>query len=194
VPACAMTPDEIVADLKKLPLHSIDEARAAAPEDSGFYAWWCRIDALPNGVPTVPHPDTDHSLLYIGIAPNSATSHGNLRKRLKQHSKGAIGSSTFRRGLTALLWEVEGWQPIWATTRPGLENVHLDALSTWQKKFLQVQWCEVEEPWTTEPMVVAALRPPTNIDHNDHHEFRPTMSAARRCFRQAAESIRDLEV
>jgi hypothetical protein len=100
-----MPPDPIVAALMKQPMHSVEDARAEAPLYSGFYAWCCNGDELPRGVPLVQHPEACLGLLCIGIAPDKAGSESNLRKRLRQHTKGAIGSSTFRFGLAALLFE-----------------------------------------------------------------------------------------
>jgi hypothetical protein len=188
-----MNAGQIAEALAVLPLPSVAEARSDCPTSPGFYAWWCDVSFLPRGVPEVKHPETGDCLLYVGIAPNSATSSGNLSKRLRQHTKGAIGSSTFRRGLAALLWEGEGWQPIWASTRPGLESKDLAALSEWQAGHLKVRWCEIAEPWTVEAAVIAAMQPPMNLDHNQHHEFHSTMSAARANFKGAAERLRDIE-
>jgi hypothetical protein len=88
--------DLIVTAPMKVPTHSVEEARAAAPEEPGFYAWWCDEDELPHGVPLVRHPELPLGLLYVGVAPDKDGSKSNLRKRLRQHTKGAIGSSTFR--------------------------------------------------------------------------------------------------
>jgi hypothetical protein len=41
----------------------------------------------------------------------------NLRKRLANHHRAVIGSSTFRLDLAAFLWQSEGWRPAW-TDRP----------------------------------------------------------------------------
>ena len=175
-----MVPDQTVAELMKLPMHSVDEAREYAPTDPGFYAWWCDVDNLPHSVPVVRHPENGTSLLYVGIAPDKVGSDGNLRKRLRQHTKGAIGSSTFRLGLAALLWEDEGWQPIWPATKVALENDGLAGLSAWQAKHLYVQWCEVEEPWKIEAAVIDALHPPMNRQHNEGAARNALRGAARR--------------
>jgi hypothetical protein len=186
-----VTPDRIVSELMKLPMYAVDEAREDAPTSPGFYAWWCDEDALPQSVPVVRHPENGTSLLYVGIAPDRAASDGNLRKRLKQHTKGAIGSSTFRLGLSSLLWEDEGWQPIWPATKVALENVGLADLSAWQAKHLQTQWSEIEEPWIFEAAVIATLHPPMNRQHNEAHAFYPVMGAARNELRDAARRHRD---
>lgn len=186
-----MTVDLIVTGLLKVPVHSVEEARTAAPEERGFYAWWCDEDALPHSVPLVRHPELPLGLLYVGIAPDKAGSAGNLAKRLRQHTKGAIGSSTFRLGLASLLWEDEGWQPIWPATKVALENRDLAALTDWQAKNLGVQWAEVDEPWSVEAEVIDCLGPPMNRAHNERHEFYPAMGAARNALRDAARKHRE---
>src|ERR1700736_1301980 len=86
---------------------------AGLPERHGFYAWWLVPGSLP-GVPSHPHPrdDVDLDLLYVGIAPNSATSKQTLRSRvLKNHLGGNTGSSTFRFSLAAILMDSENFRP-----------------------------------------------------------------------------------
>ena len=189
-----MNARQIVDGLTSMSFHTANEARTDSPEVAGFYAWWCDIGRLPSGVPQLNHPETADSLLYVGIAPESAQSNSNLRKRLRQHTSGAIGSSTLRRGLTALLWEVEGWQPIWASTRPGLEHQDLESLNAWQRENLRVQWVVVDDPWKLEREVIAEMRPPMNLAHNQTHEFHLAMSTARATFKQAAERHREIDM
>jgi hypothetical protein len=186
-----MTVERVVAELRSAPQRSVKEARSLAPAEPGFYSWWADPISLPAEVPRDLHPETGRALLYLGIAPASATSQGALSKRLRIHTSGAIGSSTLRRGLAALLYEVFGWRPIWASTRPGLGNRDLAALSEWQSENLAVQWCVCEEPWTIEPAVIGAMKPPMNLDHNRGHDFYETMSKRRSAFRRAAGRHRD---
>lgn len=183
--------DRLVAGLRATPQHSVEEARSEAPAEPGFYAWWAEPICLPPDMPRDLHPETGRALLYVGIAPASAASAGNLARRLRIHTKGAIGSSTLRRGLTALLYEDFGWRPIWASTRPGLESRDLAALSRWQSQNLAVQWCICDQPWMLEATVIGVMRPPMNLDHNRGHAFNETMSARRLAFRRAAERQRD---
>ena len=186
-----MTVERVVAELRSAPQRSVEEARSLVPAEPGFYSWWAEPTSLPAEVPQDLHPETGRALLYVGIAPASAISKGNLARRLRIHTKGAIGSSTLRRGLAALLYEDCGWRPIWASTRPGLENRDLAALSKWQSENLAVQWCVCEETWVIEPAVIAAMKPPMNLDHNRGHDFYGTMSRRRRAFRRAAEHYRN---
>lgn len=182
---------EVVTVLRETPQHSVEVARSEAPTAPGFYAWWAEPGALPPELPRDLHPETGLALLYVGIAPASPTSRSDLSRRLRVHTRGAIGGSTLRRGLAALLYEDFGWRPVWASTRPGLENRNLAALTAWQAENLAVRWSICEEPWKIEPAVIAAMRPPMNLHHNEGHPFRPTMSERRRRFQQAAQLQRD---
>jgi GIY-YIG catalytic domain-containing protein len=180
-------PEQIIAGLLRLPLRSIEEARVSAPATSGFYAWWCERGAVPGGASAPPHPSEPCSLLYVGIAPNTAASGSNLRKRLRQHTGANIGSSTFRLGLAALLYESEGWSPVW-TDRPVLTIEDRAALGAWQLEHLRVQWYEVEEPWMREAEVIERMRPPMNREHNERHPFYTSMGVARNNLRRAARA------
>ena len=140
--------------------------------------------ALP-GVPGTPHPTAPLELLYVGIAPRDGASRSNLRKRLANHHRSAIGSSTFRLDLAAFLWEQRGWLPYW-TDRPKLALDDIADLATWQRQHLLVQWREVPEPWLLEPGVVRKMRPPLNRDQNTTHPFYGEVGAARDRLRSTA--------
>jgi hypothetical protein len=182
---------DVVTALREAPQYPVDEALATAPPEPGIYAWWASPDALPREIPVELHQETGLALLYVGTSPDSAGSQGDLSKRIRVHSKRAIGSSTLRRGLAALLYQDFGWRPIWASTRPALESVDLAALAAWQAEHMAVRWCVVQEPWAIEQAVIAAMRPPMNLEHNAAHPFHATMSARRRTFAQAARRQRD---
>jgi hypothetical protein len=140
---------------------------------------------MPAKMPAPPHPIEPYRLLYVGVAPNAARSSSNLLKRLRQHTAANIGSSTFRLGLTALLFEREGWTPFF-TDRPTLNDADRAALGCWQHEHLRVQWCEVEKPWTSEAAVIAAMEPPMNRSHNERHPFYTSMGVARNALRRSA--------
>lgn len=180
-----MSVTAIVARLSALPLRSFDDLAIQSlrlpPTEHGFYAWWQTPGAVP-GITATPHPEADVELLYVGIAPGKAGSASHLRKRLAKHHRGAIGSSTVRFSLTALLWEREGWQTSMAS-RPVLSKPDDDALQRWQRRHLSVQWVSVELPWLIEPAVIAAMRPPLNRDHNEKHPCYSTVGAARAALR-----------
>lgn len=108
--------DVIVEALGLIPMRGYDDlaprSAQGPPKASGFYAWWQTPAALP-AVPGEPHPseDLDLELLYVGVAPRDARSKSDLRKRLANHHRAAVGSSTFRLDLAAFLWEPMGWTP-----------------------------------------------------------------------------------
>lgn len=182
---------EIVRALQTLPMRSYDElaprSSTAPPTKQGFYAWWQTPGALP-GVPGTAHPSAKLELLYVGIAPKDAGSRSNLRQRLANHHRAAIGSSTFRLDLTAFLWEAYGWQPCW-TDRPKLSDENLAELAEWQRQHLFVQWLRVSDPWLFEPHVVSAMQPPLNRDHNAAHPFYREVGRARDRLRATARTL-----
>lgn len=181
----------IVGELRRAPLASVDEAKSAAgaPRAPGFYAWWIAPGAIA-GVPDVPHPSKPLGLLYVGIAPRSAASSTDLRRRLcGQHIGGNLGSSTFRFGLASLLWEPKGWTPRGSGSgRPVLDAADNRALSAWQRENLRVGWAIVPEPWRFEEEVIGRMSPPMNRERNARRPFYATMGEARRRLRAAARS------
>jgi len=160
-------------------------------EGPGFYAWWLVPGSLP-AVPSQPHPrdGTRLDLLYVGIAPNTPTSRQTVRSRvLNNHLGGNTGSSTFRYSLAALLMDAQDFQPIRRGAKYVLTQDHNRRLSEWQQTHLSLTWCEYAEPWTVEGAVIATMEPPMNLAENASHPFHPTMSAARRRFREAARDL-----
>jgi hypothetical protein len=162
------------------------------PATAGFYAWWRTPPGAIPGLPDPAQPIADLQLLYVGIAPRDAGSQTTLASRLRhQHIGGNIGSSTFRFGLAALLWEHEGWQPhVSAAGKYRLTREHNAALSAWQRAHLRLSWAEVPEPWRFEADVIVDLRPPMNREHNQSHPFYNSVGNARDRLRAAAVPIR----
>jgi hypothetical protein len=163
------------------------ETEGGIPALPGLYAWWVKAGALPV-VPPMPHPSAPGwNLLYIGIAPRNDLSPTTIRSRvLTQHLGGSTGSSTFRLSLAALLIDTLAFHPVRRKNDfvlPRAENVKL---SEWQREHLRLTWVAQPAPWTIEPLVIAALNPPLNLDHNSAHPFHRTMTAARARFRAAA--------
>ncbi len=183
-----MVADEVIAELSAPPFGRYDDLAARSPAPPpvthGLYAWWQVSGALP-GVPGVAHLTEPVELLYVGTAPRDAKSKSHLRKRLGNHHRAAIGSSTFRFDLTAFLWEREGWQPCW-TDRPELPESDVTALADWQRRHLHVRWVECVAPWGLERDVVHAMRPPLNRDHNQCHPFYRAVGNAREVLRDTA--------
>jgi GIY-YIG catalytic domain-containing protein len=182
-----MASDEIAAGLRRTPLLSIPEMRAALDADRsahGIYAWWLvNADALPE-VPTAPHPTEPVGLLYVGIGPGGVNSKRTLRARFRDHTRDT-GRSTLRRVLASLLYEQEGWRPYW-TDRPLLTERDNDALSAWLTTNLRVQWVQITEPWGVEAEVIRLMRPPLNRTHNQTHPFYTQVGDSRKRFREAA--------
>jgi hypothetical protein len=129
-------------------------------------------------------------LLYIGIAPSRVTSRATLRSRLlRQHIGGNVGSSTFRLGLAALLWETNGWVPrLSASGRPALSDRDNQQLSAWQQEHLEISWATAAEPWDFEAPAVAFMAPPMNREHNRGHPYFAAMGSARDRFRGVARA------
>lgn len=186
----ALETSALIKALRAGPMHVYDDlaarSRSAPPEVPGFYAWWQTPGALP-GVPGSPHPSAPFELLYVGIAPRDGRSKSNLRKRLSNHHRAAIGSSTFRLDLAAFLWEEMGWAPEW-TDRPVLSKEELNELGNWQREYLRVQWIEVQAPWLIEAEVVREMGPPLNREHNAHHQFYSEIGLGRGRLRRAART------
>ena len=160
------------------------------PSAPGFYAWWLTdASALP-GVPLPSHRPP--WLLYVGIAPSRATSRATVRSRvLRQHVGGNLAASTFRRSLAALLWRTQGWTP-YRTARGKLRFTSQDnaALTVWQRENLMLSWALTDKPWLSEANVIAALKPPLNVDHNAAHPFCAEMKQARADFAANALPLR----
>lgn len=171
------------------PPRSLEVSTSASglPPEPGLYAWWTVPGSIP-GVPRCPHPtEPDLDLFYVGISPSRANSSQNLRKRVAgTHIKGNTGGSTFRLTLASLLFEAMGWQPL-MTDRPALSREDNAALTAWQHQHLHLTWAVHPEPWTVEHEVIGRLRPPLNLA-GSAHEFGSTVSAARRRFKDVAES------
>lgn len=180
--------------IEKLTAEPVDIATArlptGAPAKPGFYAWWLANEKALPAVPTAPHPtDRALGLAYLGIAPNAASSAATIRSRmLGNHLGNALGSSTLRRGLAALLWQEQGWQPFMKGKKPAFQPKDNAALTRWMEANLRVSWCHVEQPWKYEPTLIDEMRPPLNSDHNHGHPFYPTLRAARKQLMAVARS------
>jgi hypothetical protein len=185
----SLTSAEVIAGLQRTPLLSIRETRAALdgdPAAHGIYAWWLTSpEALP-GVPTAPHRTEPAGLVYVGIAPGTATSKRSLYKRFGDHTREA-GRSTLRYGLASFLFEQEGWKLRWRTDRPMLATPYDRALTGWMETNLRVQWVRRPEPLSIEPAIVREMCPPLNREHNQAHPFYEAVGASRERFREAAK-------
>jgi hypothetical protein len=146
------------------------------PASPGVYGWYFN---------ELPHPDIDPKqctrvegmpLLYVGIAPRSATSHATIRTRLRQHFAGNVGGSTLRFTLGSLLSDrLQLRLGAKARTYGDGES----RLNSWMQAHAFVTFVNVSEPWTIERDTLASLDLPLNLDMNLGHPFHPRLSAAR---------------
>jgi hypothetical protein len=175
---------DVVTALQSVPM-PLSEAQVEVPSAPGLYAWWAPSGALP-GIAGPQHPAAELELLYVGIAPNGATSKATLRSRLvRNHIRGTTGQSTLRRSLAALLSEREGWRSRW-TTRPVLVDQDEARLSEWMGETLRLTWAEHPEPWTVEAALIEQLQPPLNQADNQAHALYGYVKAARKRWRETA--------
>lgn len=163
------------------------EADGGLPEEPGIYAWWTDLPSPLSHVPSSELP-FGWGLLYCGVAPRNANSAATLRSRvLKQHVNGTIGSSTFRRALTAFMWEDFGWSPYLTDggklALPPDEN---DDLTRWISENPKVSWLVVREPWRYEREPIDSLSPPLNSQFNAGHPFYRDLRRARARLAEAA--------
>ena len=140
-----------------------DPAAAAHP---GLYGWWCDPDGL--GQLQEAFVTELHPLIYAGQAgattADGAARSATLRSRIGgNHLNGNIGSSTFRKTLTALLRPSLGLR----LAAPGKLDVHSNAeISRWMREHLMVVIAPC--PYRAalaglEALVLDALDPPLNL-------------------------------
>jgi hypothetical protein len=165
------------------------EPASAFPADSvaaahpGLYSWWGDDEALSLlsrrfGV-RMP------ALIYAGQA--GATSTRSRRVRIatlqsricSNHLGGNVGSSTFRKTLTALLLQPLGLR----LSRPGcLEKASNDALSDWIRVHLRVviaPYPDRDQLAEVEAIVLGRIDPPLNLKGMPLTLTRATLSALR---------------
>lgn len=153
------------------------------PAGPGLYAWWHAPGLLPRirqraGGPTVS-ANGRYELAYIGIATS-------LRQRLlRSHLGSSTGSSTLRRALGAWLGTDLGWVTEWRSERVQHDSASEAAITAWMSQNLFVTWTEHPRPRDVELIVIAALGPPLNSQHNQSHPNWTALDQARREWRQA---------
>lgn len=149
------------------------------PAVQGLYVWY--FINLP-AAPLVEIPGVGQ-LGYVGIAPGRPGSRATLRSRIRQHLGGNASTSTLRLTLGCLL----GFTlvPTGRTRRLTWGPAGEKALCDWLDQNARVAWVPRPNPWLLEPGVVAALKPPLNLQHNGGHAFCPTLLEYRRRARVA---------
>lgn len=174
------------------PLHSRAEVLrnpSCVPTLPGFYGWYFR--EIPQGVPVAGCVVRDGwTLLYVGIAPRTASSRRSLRTRLKQHLRGNASASTLRLSLGCL-----------SANRLGLELRRTasgnrltfgpgeQVLSAWLEQHARVVVTPTPTPWYVEAQIVRAIPLPLNLEHNAEHAFAPVLAALRSQARHGAAAL-----
>jgi hypothetical protein len=137
------------------------------PDAPGIYGWW-----FDDAISDVPSQDSlmvdGRRLLYVGIAPSGArgtSGKRTLRDRLKNHCRGPIAHSTFRRTVVALIGAQLGLavyrQP---NGKLGLADDGESRLTDWMSTHLRVAWMVQAQPWELEEALIkSGPRLPLNI-------------------------------
>lgn len=127
-------------------------------------------------------------LLYVGIAPSSATSNSLLRPRLVKHATGDASRSTLRLTLGVLLADQLGHTLGIHEGRPNWGPDGEAKLSRWMSKHARIAWTVHPEPWTIEDELLANATLALNIDGRGDafaRELKFRRTAARRAARAA---------
>lgn len=149
----------------------------------GLYAW--RVD--DEGARTLKSVlgCSCRGLVYVGQAgatrwPSGNTTQATLRSRIRrQHLRGNIRSSTFRRTLAALLVDE---LDLYADNEARLHGEGEKRLSSWIAEHLAVAVQPIEDGdvlGAIEAHVVAALDPPLNLDHVPRTAWRNRLRGLR---------------
>jgi hypothetical protein len=156
------------------------------PRSAGIYAWY--FSAIPAPLDASDcHAVGGSRLLYVGIAPKSATSSSTLRTRILSHYGRANASgSTLRLTLGVLLGDELGIQLQPSGTRLTFGSVGEQRLSAWMAENARVCWHATPEPWAVEPLVIQQLDLPLNLEHNAGHAFQPRLTQLRAAARARA--------
>ena len=165
-----MISDETRPLLQPAQFHVADKiaiSPSIVPASPGIYGWW--FDEAISDVPSQESLLVDgRRLLYVGIAPNGArgtSGKRTLRDRLKNHCRGPIAQSTFRRTVVALVGEQLGLgvyrQP---NGKLGLADDGESRLTEWMSTHLRVAWMVHPQPWELEEaLITSGPRLPLNI-------------------------------
>lgn len=164
------------------------------PSKGGLYFWWFKH--IPAIVPLENCLEFNGlKLLYIGIAPDGRTkpnSRSTLRKRIKNHFRGNAACSTLRKTLGILLANESGFPLRRVGTSHRLTFTHLGEqwLDDWMQDNAFVSWVEHDMPWVLENKFINSFSLPLNIQGNDHHKFKSTLSHLRS---QAIKIAKEME-
>ncbi|MDP8932525.1 MAG: hypothetical protein M3O70_29240 [Actinomycetota bacterium] len=141
--------------------------RAAIPDLPGLYSWWADDEGLDQL--SAELGERLPALIYAGQA-GATSAHtrakraATLRSRIGgNHLNGNVSSSTFRRTLSALLFD-----PLRLELAPSgrLDATSNAAVSAWIREHLSVAWVSCPDRETLaqiEQLVLAYLNPPLNL-------------------------------
>lgn len=166
-----MISDEMRPLLQPVQFHVASEIAltpSIVPDKPGIYGWWFDGEMISD-VPSHESLLVDgRRLLYVGIAPNGARGTSGmrtLRDRLKNHCRGPIAQSTFRRTVVALVGEQVG---LYVSRQPNGKLALADdgesRLTEWMSTHLRVAWMVHPQPWELEEtLITSGPRLPLNI-------------------------------
>lgn len=156
----------------------------------GIYVWFFK--SIPPGVPTDGCTQREGmTLLYMGISPDSPTSQGTLRNRIRFHYTQHAEGSTLRLTLGCLL-EKELGTLLRRVGRRMTFGPHEVRLSEWMKENAAVAWVKHDKPWMVERELIRTLNLPLNIEGNEHHPFCATLRAIRDRARKRGKDLPNL--
>ena len=156
----------------------------AAADSSGLYSWWADSTAI-NQFAKVVGPVPAHRCIYVGqtgaTQPSGKTSGQTLNSRiLGNHLRGNVGSSTFRKTISAILFEplnLRLKKPD-QLARDSNKNV-----SAWIKDHLRVvivPHADRDSLLDVEKQVLASLDPPFNLNGVPTNDVRRRLKDLRK--------------
>src|SRR4030095_6461328 len=169
---------------------SVLKSSSPVPKVAGLYAWFFR--EIPPSVPINDCVVRDClPLLYVGIAPKRIGSKATLRSRIRQHYTSNAAGSTLRLTLGCLLSDRLDirLRRVGKKDRLTFGPEGEKKLSDWMATNALTCWVENLHPWDVEGEVIAALRPPLNVEGNAAHPFCVTLSALRSQMKKAAREL-----
>jgi hypothetical protein len=154
---------------------------SSVPTTAGIYTWYFRN--LPSTVPTYDCATWQGlTLLYVGISPSKPAGSRTLKERIREHLTSNAYGSTLRLSLGCLLseeLEIELRRVGNSGKRFTFGKTGEQELNHWLDRNAFVAWMIHDTPWEIEPKLVKMISLPLNLDHNEHHPFRPKLTAIR---------------
>ena len=157
---------------------------SVAGDSPGLYSWWADStanDLFANVVGSVPAD----RCVYVGqtgaTQPSGKSSRATLKNRiLGNHLRGNVGSSTFRKTISAILFEPMNLR----LEKPGqLASDSNKVVSAWIKDHLRVAivpYTDRDSLLDVEKQVLASLDPPLNLDGVPTNDLRRRLKDLRK--------------